>query len=155
MRKVRWWVVAVMFVLLSGGIAGAVDQYGRPLSLDAPTPISQILSGPEAYLGSEVLVEGTVVQVCAKRGCWIELASDREFQKLRIKVKDGVIVFPMSAQGLTARVQGVLEEIRLSEAQARARKKHFAEEQGGTFDPASVTGPEVHYQIRAMGAEIG
>ena len=50
------------------------------------------------------MIEGLVVEVCKARGCWMQLASDKEFQTMKIKVKDGVMVFPMSAKGKTAKM---------------------------------------------------
>ena len=40
-----------------------------------------------------------------------------------------------------ARVEGIPEEMKLSKEQAIRMGKHRAEEQGTTFDPASITGP--------------
>ncbi|MBL7960769.1 DUF4920 domain-containing protein, partial [bacterium] len=85
---------------------------------------------------------------------WMELASDAEFQKIKIKVEDGEIIFPVTAKGKTARVEGVVESIELSKENALKYYEHQAEEKGGTFDPASVTGPVTIYQIRGTGAVI-
>ena len=71
-----------------------------------------------------------------------------------MKVEDGVIVFPQTALGCHARVEGVMEKLELTMEQALAQAEHHAEEQGIEFDPASVTGPKVIYQLRGLGAEI-
>lgn len=55
-----------------------------------------------------------IVEVCEEMGCWIALGSDKEFQTIRFKVEDGVIVFPMWAKGLNATVEGVLDVATLS-----------------------------------------
>ncbi len=34
-----------------------------------------------------------VFSVCAKKSYWIELKNDKEFEKMRVKVKDGANVF--------------------------------------------------------------
>ena len=128
--------------------------YGEELTLTETTQISDILADPEAYLGERVLVEATVVDVCEMRGCWLELASDVEFEKIRIKVDDGVIVFPMSAKGLHARVEGIIEKLEFTEEEALERAQHQAEEHGTEFDPSTVTGPEVIYQIKGIGAVV-
>ena len=88
------------------------------------------------------------------RGCWVELGSDKEFEKIRVKVEDGVIVFPMSARGHRAVVEGVVEEISLTLEEAIEEAKHHAEEHGLEFDPESVTGPTISYQLRGIGAVI-
>lgn len=67
---------------------------------------------------------------------------------------DGEIVFPMEAKGRMARVEGVPEEMNLTKEQAIRMGKHRAEEQGTSFDPASVTGPVKFYRIKGLGAVI-
>ena len=128
--------------------------YGEELTLTDVTLVSDILASPADFVGERVLVTGTVVEVCEMRGCWLELASDVEFEKIRFKVDDGVIVFPMTARGHRALLEGVVEEVSLTEEQAIEQAKHHAEEQGLEFDPASVTGPVTYYQIKGIGAVI-
>ncbi|UCG85478.1 MAG: DUF4920 domain-containing protein [Gemmatimonadota bacterium] len=128
--------------------------YGEELTLSDTTLVSDILADPIGFVGERVLVAGTVVEVCDKRGCWLELASDKEFERIRVKVEDGVIVFPMSARGHRAVVEGIVEEVSLSLEQAVEQAKHHADEHGLEFDPASVTGPTTYYQLRGIGAVI-
>jgi hypothetical protein len=146
--------IAIVIVGISVSTAPASDVYGKGVTLDKVTLISQILDNPDKYVGKEIRVNGLIVDVCSRRGCWIELASDRAFEKLRIKVADGVIVFPMSARGLNASVQGTVEGIKMTEEEALWFRRHQAEERGTTFDPSTVKGPETIYQIRASGAEV-
>ena len=129
--------------------------YGEALTLTEVTPVSLILDAPEQYVGERVLVEGMVVEVCEKRGCWMDIASDREFEKIQIKVEDGVIVFPLSARGKQALVEGVVEELQLTHEEAVEAARHRAEEQKVEFDPASVPpGPQTLYRIRGIGAVV-
>jgi hypothetical protein len=129
--------------------------YGEALTLNEVTPVSAILDAPESYIGERVLVEGMVVEVCEKRGCWVDIASDREYEKIQIKVEDGVIVFPLSARGKQALVEGVVEELQLTHEEAVEQARHRAEEQKVEFDPASVpSGPQTIYRIRGVGAVI-
>ncbi|PLX99082.1 MAG: hypothetical protein C0623_10300 [Desulfuromonas sp.] len=95
-----------------------------------------------------------IVDVCASRGCWMYIAGDKPFQKLRFKVTDGDMVFPMTARGKMATVEGILQKFVLSKEDVIARKKHHAEETGEAFDPATVTSGETFYQLRGLGAEI-
>ncbi len=91
----------VSFIYAEGG-----KKYGKDISLKKAINISTILASPEKYEGQNVLIKGTVVNVCEKAGCWIELASDKEQQTIIVKVNDGEIVFPMEAKGKTALVEG-------------------------------------------------
>ena len=134
--------------------ASAATEYGRPVTLKETTKVSEILDNPGKYVGKEVKVEGLIVAVCASRGCWMELAGDRLHEKIRVKVDDGVIVFPLSARGRKAYVQGKLEALSMSAAEAKKFYVHQAEEKGVDFDPATVTGPVDFYQVRATGAVI-
>ncbi len=129
-------------------------QYGEALTLTETTLVSTVLADPDAYVGQHLRVEGTVRGVCENMGCWITVGGESEQEQLRVKVEDGVIVFPQTAMGCHARVEGVMEKLELTLEQALARAEHHAEEQGLEFDPASVTGPEVIYQLRGLGAEI-
>jgi hypothetical protein len=127
---------------------------GQPLTLGTVTAVSEINKNPEKYLGEKVLIEGMIINVCAARGCWMDIASDVPFEKIQVKVVDGEIVFPLEAKGKTARVEGIAEEIKLTKEQAVEMGRHYAEEQGVAFDPSSVTGPASFYRLRGLGAEI-
>jgi hypothetical protein len=130
------------------------EAYGEPITLTEITPISAILDDPQAFVGKKVLVKGMIVEVCEMRGCWMDLASDRAYEKLQIKVEDGVIVFPLSARGKTAVAEGTVEELQLTYEEALEAARHRAEEHGLEFDPSTVTGPETTYRIWATGAVI-
>jgi len=129
-------------------------SYGKNLTLTDTTKISQILSEPDKYVGKQVLVKGRIVEVCQKRGCWVELAADQDFKTLRIKVNDGEIVFPMEAKGKLAVVEGIFEKYTLTKEQTIERLKHHAEEQGETFKPGTVKEGMNYFQIKGLGAVI-
>ncbi len=146
-----------LVAVVSVGVAAparAATTYGKGVSAAEPVKLSDILAKPDAYVGKTVKVEGLVTDVCSKRGCWMRLAGDKEFQTIRIKVQDGVIVFPMTAKGKKAVAEGVLQKFELTKEQAIEQAKHEAEEAGRKFDPASITGPVTLYQIKSTGAVV-
>jgi len=149
----RFIVVSLFFLMLIPSVAFS-KTFGQGVTLPEETAISSIIDNPAAYVGKTVKVSGLVVDVCSTRGCWIYLAGDRDFEKIRIKVTDGEIVFPMEARGKTAVVEGVVESMELTREEVLARRKHHAEETGTTFDPATVTSGESVLRIRGLGAEI-
>lgn len=134
--------------------APAATEYGQSVTVKETTKVSEILDNPDKYIGKDVKVEGMIVAVCARRGCWMEIAGDRLHEKIRIKVDDGVIVFPLSARGKKALVQGKLEAVSMGAEEAKKFYVHQAEEKGVAFDPSTVTGPVNLYQVRATGAVI-
>jgi hypothetical protein len=155
--KVGRILTSLLFVVLLNTLvfASNVETYGGKFTLSDVTEISEILATPEEFVGKKVLVQGMVVDVCAKRGCWMYLASDKPFEKIQIKVLDGVIVFPMSARGKNALVEGEVEALKYSKEDAITWLQHTAEEKGESFDPTSVTSGMTVYRIKALGAEIG
>lgn len=146
------WKSWMMALGLAAGAAGA-ERYGKGLTLSQPTPVSTILASPEQYVGKTVQVRGKVTEVCTMMGCWMQVVDQKD--GMRIKVNDGEIVFPRTAVGQTATAEGVLKKLVLNKEQAVARARHEAEEQGRKFDPASVKGGLVIYQVQGTGAVVG
>ena len=99
--KIGKIISALLLVVLlnTTAFASKAETYGEKLTLSEVTKISDILAAPEQFVGKKVLVKGMVVEVCAKRGCWMDLASDKAFEKIQIKVLDGEIVFPHERSG--------------------------------------------------------
>jgi gamma-glutamylcyclotransferase (GGCT)/AIG2-like uncharacterized protein YtfP len=143
-----------ILLLISVAVYSQSDKYGKEISLTEKTSISKILAEPEEYVGKTVLVEGEILEVCAMAGCWMELKSDAENQKIKIKVKDGDIVFPVEAKGKDALVEGTVYKIDLTKEEAIEYYEHVAAEQGTQFEASTVTGPVTFYQIKGLGAVI-
>jgi hypothetical protein len=143
-----------IILLLFGCQSQPPKKFGTELTLKETTKISEILASPKEYIGKKVLVEGNVLDVCSNAGCWMEIKSDVPDQKIKIKVKDGDIVFPVEAKGKSALVEGVLYSIELDEEETKEYFQHMAEDAGKEYDSTSVTGPMTIYQIKGFGAEI-
>ncbi|PLX66620.1 MAG: DUF4920 domain-containing protein [Denitrovibrio sp.] len=147
-------LIMLMIVLTAISAFASTLYLGEKLTLNEVTKMSEINANPSKYLGKRVLVEGLVIEVCSTRGCWMDLASDVPFQKMQIKVVDGVIVFPMEAKGRTAKVEGIVEVLDYNLEETIEYYEHKASEKGQKFDPSSVTEPLKIYRIRGLGAEI-
>ena len=148
-------IVLTLFLSI-GIIIAQTDEpkLGTEITLTEKTKISDILANPEAYLDKTVLVEGEVLDVCSMMGCWMELKSDDGEGMIKVKVKDGEIVFPVEAKGKTALVEGTVYKIELTQEKAIEHFQHVAEEKGQEFDPSTISGPVTIYQIKGLGAEI-
>jgi len=114
----------------------AETKYGAGVGKGPVVRVSDLMASPDSYVGKTVKIEGLVTAVCPKRGCWMELASDKEFQTVKVKVDDGVMVFPLDAEGKEATAEGVFTRIDVP------------------ADPKSGKGPEVVYRIQGSGAVI-
>jgi len=147
--------LAAAFIALSATTAQAQGKnYGKQLTLKEKTSISAILKDPKAYNGKRVQVEGTIVEVCEERGCWIKIASDKPFESIRFKVEDGVIVFPLDAKGKLALAEGVVTVRTLTRAQQVAQIMEMAKERKTTPDTSKVTDGAVDIQIKGEGARV-
>jgi hypothetical protein len=150
----RTFLVTFLLLTMLSPVTAFAKDFGQGVTLSEETALSAILDKPEDYVGKKVKVSGLVIDVCSTRGCWIYLAGDRDFEKIRIKVTDGEMVFPMEARGKVATVEGVVESMVLTREEVIKRRKHHAEEKGIDFEPASVTSGETVLRIRGLGASI-
>lgn len=151
-RALPWALLAA--VLIAAGPAQAAETFGEGLTVQEPTSIAKILADPDAYVGKRVRVEGKVTDVCPMAGCWMEIAAS-EGDRLRVKVEDGVLVFPKDSTGKQAVAEGVVEALPMNREQYVGWMSHLAEEKGETFDASKVgEGPFRILQLRGLGARI-
>ena len=141
----------VALVLAAASMVMAAEvRLGKPLTIKQPMAIAKLLATPDQYTGKFVQVKGTVKEVCQNMGCWMMLTDGGK--EVRIKVRDGEIVFPKDAAGKTAVAEGKFLKLELTREQAVKRAQHEAEEAGKTFDASTVTGGVTIYQIQGTGA---
>ncbi len=132
----------------------AAANFGAVVDKTKLVDVADILAKPQSYLQQQVTVKGTVEAVCQKKGCWMQLAADANQPTFRIKVKDGDMVFPVSAKGKTAYASGKLDPIEMDLESTRDYLAHKALEQGESFDPNSVTQAITLYQLVPVAVEI-
>ncbi len=84
-------------------------HFGEAFTLDgAPIKAADLLEDPASYpTDGPILVEGTVVDVCQKAGCWMVM-SDGENQ-IRVTMKEHGFAVDKQGTGSWATVQGTLE----------------------------------------------
>ena len=148
-------VVAALSLLPAVALAGEIERYGETLTEGmAITPIATILADPQSWAGRKVQIAGEISGVCAHQGCWIDIRSTDD-ATLRVKVDDGVIVFPHDSLGRQAVAEGEVEILEMDRARYTAWLRHVAEEEGREFDAAEVgEGPYHTVRLKGLGAEI-
>ena len=132
----------------------AETKLGKPLTLKEPVPVTTVAASPENWVGKTVQVKGQVSEVCQMMGCWMNLVDPATGKMIRIKVKDGEIVFPKDAVGKMAIAEGTVSKNELTKDQVIAQMKHEAEANKKKFDPASVKSGKTVYQIQGTGAIV-
>lgn len=136
----------------AGALSGKV--YGGGVKQTEAVAISAVLANPSSYNGKTVRVEGTITDICPKRGCWFEMAGEAPGEKLRFKVDDGVMTFPMEAKGQYAVAEGVVAVRELTLEETKQRAEYEAKEYGKPYDPASITKPRAIVRIDGTGAVL-
>jgi hypothetical protein len=146
MREMRLPAALLLACLTSASLAAAADTtLGSGVTLETATPIADVIATPASFAGRTIRVEGVVTAVCEHMGCWMTLAppgaSGEHAATLRLKVEDGVIVFPVSARGRTAVAQGVVARI--------GGGDHHA---AGHAGAAGADAAKTSYQLEVTGA---
>lgn len=126
--------------------------FGAGVSLTETVAIDAILADPASYQGKTVRVEGMITDVCPKRGCWFDMAGTEPGKKLKFKVTDGEMVFPVDAKGQWAVAQGVVSVRELSLEESKQYAEYQAKEYGMPYDPASITEPTKLVRLDGTGA---
>jgi hypothetical protein len=150
----RFVLAACLVFVLSSAVAGEVPEtYGAGVDDGSTVAIAELLANPDRYVDQVVRVAGEVADVCPMAGCWI-LVADEGGREIRIKVKDGEIVFPKELKGHGTIAQGIFRRYELTREQAIAQAAHMAEERGLPFDPETAEVSTTMYQIEGTGAVL-
>lgn len=135
-------------------LAAGPVHYGKPFTVKEETKISYILANPEKFAGKTVKVRGAVTNVCAERGCFLNLKGDKKFQELQFKVDDGVIVFPADALGKVAVAEGIISVKVITEQEQKDMCPIEAKALNRKFDPAKIKGPMKVVRLDGLGADV-
>lgn len=131
-------------------------QFGEQARLsDTDTlPLATVMKSPEKYDGKYIRVSGEVVEICAKKGCWINMQEPGSDKLLFVKFTcpiDGERLIPMEAVGKTAIVEGTLVIGKFTEEEAR----HYAKDAGKSdAEIAKIVGPQPKITLSSPAAII-
>ncbi|WP_299978709.1 DUF4920 domain-containing protein [uncultured Pseudoteredinibacter sp.] len=147
-------IIIPIYLAISSACTLADTQYGSGAQMNQLEDLAQVMQAPKNYNKQTITVKGIIKEVCHKKGCWMELSAGEQYDNLIVKVKDGDMVFPISARGKTAYATGVLNSTELNIEQTQAYLAHRAEENKLEFDPASVTEGMTLYRLKPTGVTI-
>lgn len=127
------------------GVSAEEIKLGAGVTLKESTPIAALAKTPAEFVGKTVRIDGVATAVCTEMGCWMAVApeGDNSGTTVRLKVEDGVIVFPVSAKGKKVSAEGVFEKVASGDAKEAAGEN-------AKQDPKASQ----DYQIKATGAII-
>lgn len=129
------------------GTASQWSSYGEGVR-DRPRSLRKVLNRGHRHVGQRLVVEATVEDVCAKKGCWMMLVDGDHH--VRVTFKDYGFFVPRDIHGAEVRVEGTLVETEVSVELL----KHYLEDAGRHEEAARVTEPERGYAFEATGVTL-
>lgn len=85
----------------------ACKSFGEEPTLKQASNITELNANPANYVDKDVLVSGTVVDICKHRGCWVEI-EQKDKSRILCKSMGDVVTFPQEALGKEISLQGTL-----------------------------------------------
>lgn len=124
------------------------SNYGEELNPEVTGVygVSEIMADESLY-NSVVNIQGTISDVCQKKGCWMVISDGNS--QMRITFKDYGFFVPTDCSGKSVTVQGTVSVEEIPEDLA----KHYAEESKGE-DPDEIEGPQRVVTMVATGVRI-
>lgn len=149
-------VLLISCLLVAGIIANAQKPtyYGNEFDAKNAISISEAITTiekAEQASINETKIKGTIINTCAKKGCWMNITDDNGNQ-VRVTFKDyGFFVPTSGVENATVTVIGTLKK----ETTDIATLKHFAEDAGKTPEEiALIKEPKTEYTFEATGVLI-
>jgi hypothetical protein len=142
MKSMTW----LLPIALVASLTAQETSLGKGVTLTAATSIKTVAERPADFVGKTLRVDGVATAVCTHMGCWMAVApeGDPAGATIRLKVDDGVIVFPVTAKGKRVSAEGVFEAVGASAEAGEAAGAH------AKVDPKA----SAQYQLKATGAII-
>ncbi|QNL51491.1 DUF4920 domain-containing protein [Olivibacter sp. SDN3] len=126
-------------------------MYGKEVTEGNAITVSNLekkLQVDSLYQGQ---IEGTVVEVCKKKGCFMQLKREDVDDPILVRFKDYGFFMPQNIVGRTVLIQGIAK---VKETSVE-RQKHWAQDAGKKPDEiAGITAPKRDIEIMADGVMV-
>jgi len=141
--------LSILAACATSGFSGSLPEgqgIGLPLEARPILHFAVVDATPENFFDQTLLVEATVVVVCQKKGCWMQIEDEGHNAMVRWEAGcGGKYAFPKDAAGKRVLIQGSFYKKKISPEDA----EHLQEESGGKLALASET-----YEFNASGVRI-
>ena len=127
-------------------------NYGDGVAKSAkPMDYTALIKTVETKGTTSAVIEGTVVEVCQKKGCWMTLEPKGGPSNVSVRFKDYGFFMPKTLSGSQVIVQGTATEKEISVEDLR----HYAEDAGKSAEEiAAITKPEKGIELMATGVRV-
>lgn len=102
--------------------SGSWKAFGDKITMSKTTTLSKVVKNPGEFVDKEVLLEGTISEVCQNKGCWMVVGDGGEH--VRVEFKDYGFFVPRGSKGKKVKLQGKLSDKTISAEAA----EHMASE---------------------------
>ncbi len=122
--------------------------YGADITPDTKImTVTDIFADLTGFEGKNVVVEGTMTEICREAGCWTVISDGQNYIRA-MTLHKFLMPKDMDISNKKVVVEGEFAVKEITEEQA----KHFAEESGKKND--DIKGPQKMYRITAKGIKI-
>lgn len=126
-------------------------QYGKKIDAQGAISVKDLESSLANATNYQGKVQGEVVQVCKKKGCFITLKSDGDKDPIMVRFTDYAYFMPQDIVGKTVVLEGAA---RVRETSVD-KLKHAAEDLGKTEEEiAAITQPKQEVVFMADGVVV-
>lgn len=135
----------------SASADGKLIYRGARISPEGAKPLSEVMKMLDKQKEiADVKLEAPILEVCQKKGCWMNLKNGDE--KIMVKFKDYAFFMPKDCPGKTAVVQGKV----FMEETSVEMLRHLAEDGGMSAKDAKkkYKKPQKQLRIEAVGVVI-
>ncbi|MBK8127794.1 MAG: DUF4920 domain-containing protein [bacterium] len=119
--------ITALFAVSCACGSKACTSFGEEPTLKKSHNITELNANPAAYVDKDVLVSGTVVDMCKHAGCWVEV-EQADHSKILCKSMGDVVTFPQETLGKQITLQGTL--MYDPNAPGAVEEKHEGETEG-------------------------
>ena len=129
MKRTPLILLALSALLMISCTCGkqACSTFGEEPNLKRPAKIAELNSNPASYVDQDVLITGTVVDMCKHAGCWVEV-EQKDKSRILCKSIGDVVTFPQETLGKEIELQGTL--MYDPNAPGAVEEKHEGSEEG-------------------------
>ncbi|MEO9021231.1 MAG: DUF4920 domain-containing protein [Ginsengibacter sp.] len=147
------FTVSALYAQPPAGDANKGDYYGDKVSATKPMKakaLNSALAKGDTEVGQNVAVEGKVLEVCPKKGCWVKVELDDK-TVASVKMKGYAFFVPVSLEGKRVKIEGKAEIATTSVEEL----KHFAEDAKKSQEEIdAITQPKKELKILASGIQV-
>jgi hypothetical protein len=123
------------------------DVFGDSITTENKLAFADMINQLNQNGNASGKIEGTVTEVCQKKGCWMKVATDNG-DTIRVSFKDYAFFVPKDAAGRTVIIDGILNRDTITVEMLR----HYAEDAGKTQEEIEkITEAKVNVGFEAAG----